>query len=511
MEKIVVKLDPVLTTEKGNRLPPHDKRSERAVLGSLMKKLCFLHFLFAFASLWLVRPAALAEARAGEREKQPPNLIYILADDLGYGDLGCYGQTALKTPHLDQMAAEGVRFTRHYAGSTVCAPSRCVLMTGLHSGHACIRGNGPGLLTAKDFTVAALLRQAGYKTGCFGKWGVGNPPPLDDPNRHGFDEFYGYVSMFHAHNFYPEFLVKNGREVPLRNRLYPEWKAKETSARKGGGVAEIAVDYAPQLIFEQALAFVRENRNRPFFLFYAPNIPHANNEGGREPRIGRNGMRVPNLGAFEKQNWPLPEKGFARMIQMIDDQVGELLALLKDLNIDEQTAVFFSSDNGPHQEGGHRMLFFDSNGPLKGMKRDLYEGGLRVPLIARWPKQFPAGIDSDLISGFQDMLPTFAALAEAPATRFTDGVSLAPTLLGNPASQIVHPHLYWEFYERGGKTAVLQGNWKAIRRNFLRNPQAPVELYNLTSDPGETNNVAAQHPALVRILSRIMTQEHSAP
>lgn len=255
MEKIVVKLDLVLTMEKGNRLPSHDERSERAVLGWRVKKLRFLHFLFTFALLWIVRSAASAEARAEEQEKRMPNLIYILADDLGYGDLGCYGQTALRTPHLDRMASEGIRFTRPYAGSTVCAPSRCVLMTGLHTGHARIRGNGPGLLTVEDFTVVALLREAGYKTGCFGKWGVGNPPPSDNPGRHGFDEFYGYVSMFHTHNFYPEFLVKNGREVPLRNRLYPEWKAKETSVRKDGGVAEIAVDYAPQLLFQPIFVY----------------------------------------------------------------------------------------------------------------------------------------------------------------------------------------------------------------------------------------------------------------
>lgn len=455
--------------KSGNRLPSHDERSERGVFDWRVKKIQFLHFLFTFALLWFVRSAA-AEARTQEQEKRTTNLIYILADDLGYGDLGCYGQTALKTPPLDRMAAEVVRFTRHYAGSTVCDPSRCVLMTG----HARIRANGPGLLTAEDFTVDTLLRQAGYKTCCFGKWGVGNPPPLGDHNQHGFDEFYSYVSMFHAHNFYPEFLVKNGREVPLRNRLYPEWKARESAAKKGGGVAEIAIDYAPQLIFDQALAFIRENRNRPFFLFHAPNLPHANNKGGREPRIGRNGMRVPNLGPFKKQNWPLPEKGFACMIQIMDEHVGELLALLKTLDIDEQTAVFFSSDNGPHQEGGHRMSFFDSNGPLKGMKRDLYEGGLRVPLIARWPKQFPAGIDSGLISGFQDMLPTFAALAGAPAPRFTDGVSLAPTLLGNPAAQIVPPISIGNSMSREERSPCYKATGRRCGETFSKTLKRPL-------------------------------------
>lgn len=440
-----------------------------------------------------------------------PNIIYILADDLGYGDLGCYGQQTLTTPHLDRLAQEGIRFTRHYAGSTVCAPSRCVLMTGRHTGHARVRGNGPGRLHPTDLTIASLLQNAGYRTGCFGKWGIGNPPPLNDPNQHGYDEFYGYVNMFHAHNFYPEFLIRNGQREPLRNRLYPDWQAKQTPEREGLGVAEHAVDYAPQLIFDEALGFIEQNAKTPFFLYYALNIPHANNEGGREERIKRNGMRVPDWGEFTDQAWPDQEKGFAQMIRTIDDHVGAILSQLDRLGIADQTAIFFSSDNGPHAEGGHKMPFFDSNGPLRGMKRDLYEGGVRVPFIARWPGHFPPNQESHLISGFQDIFPTFAALAGIQNHPATDGLSLLPTLSGRAGDQITHPHLYWEFYEQGGKVAVLQGNWKAVKRNFLKNPRASIELYNVDSDPEESKDLAKQHPALVNTLAGIMQKEHVDP
>ncbi|SVB15881.1 uncharacterized protein METZ01_LOCUS168735, partial [marine metagenome] len=353
-----------------------------------------------------------------------PNLIYILADDLGYGDLGCYGQKTLKTPNLDRMAREGMRFTRHYAGSTVCAPSRCVLMTGLHTGHARIRGNGPGQLLPGDITFAKVLQQHGYQTGCFGKWGIGSPPPLNDPQRHGFDEFYGYINMYHAHNYYPEFMIHNGRKVPLHNVLYDDWRAKRTGPREGAGVARVAKDYAPHLIADKMLGYIRDcakQKNKPFFVYYALNIPHANNEGGGEKRIERNGMRVPDWGSHANLDMPDQEKGFARMIDYIDRDVGNILALLKELGIDDNTMVMFSSDNGPHQEGGHKMPFFDSNGPLRGMKRDLYEGGIRVPFIARWPGNVPAKKVSHHISAFQDIFPTLLELTGIENKHRTDG------------------------------------------------------------------------------------------
>ncbi|MCG8649664.1 MAG: arylsulfatase, partial [Pirellulales bacterium] len=384
----------------------------------------------------------------------PPNIIYVLADDLGYGDLSCYGQTTLRTERLDQMAAEGIRFTRHYAGSTVCAPSRCVLLTGKHSGHASVRGNDGGLIGDQEITLAEMLREAGYRTGCVGKWGVGHPPPLDDPGRNGFGYFYGYVNMFHAHNFYPEFIVKNGSKIKLRNVLADRWRRTDGTGREGRGVAKTKLDYVPDLITAEALGFIERNRQEPFFLYYALNVPHANNEGGKD------GMEVPTFGKFSSRNWPNPEKGFASMIANIDRDLGKLLDKLKELGLDQNTIVFFSSDNGPHQEGGHRMDFFDSNGDLAGKKRDLYEGGIRVPLIVRWPGKIRPGKVSDHVSGFQDIMPTLAGIAgvEAPEN---DGISLLPTLLDKDSEQLKHPHLYWEFKEQGGKQAVLRDNWKA--------------------------------------------------
>jgi arylsulfatase A-like enzyme len=443
---------------------------------------------------WLSGAAAWAGGKASQ-----PNIVYILADDLGYGDLGCYGQKTLRSPQLDRMAGEGMRFTRHYAGSTVCAPSRCVLMTGWHTGHARIRGNGPGQMQPEDIAVAGLLQQAGYRTGCVGKWGIGNPPPLDDPQRQGFDYFYGYINMFHAHNFYPEFAIQNGRRVPLRNVVGERWKDSD-----GRGVAVARVDYLPDLITEQALQFIERNKHRPFFLYYALNVPHANNEAGKA------GMEVPDHGDFAARDWPEPEKGFASMIRNLDRDVGRLLDKLAELGIDERTLVIFTSDNGPHQEGGHQMPFFDSNGPLRGKKRDLYEGGIRVPMIARWPGKIEAGAVSDHLSGFQDMLPTFAELAGIRAPK-TDGISMVPTLMGRPSVQQQHPHLYWEFYEQGGKQAVVKGNWKAVRLNVVQDPEGPVELYDLAADVGEENNVADRHPEIAAEMRTIMQREHVDP
>ncbi|MBD3673946.1 MAG: arylsulfatase [Planctomycetaceae bacterium] len=452
---------------------------------------------------------SLSSALHAER----PNLIYILADDLGYGDLSCYGQSTLQTPNLDKMAAEGMRFTRHHAGSTVCAPSRCVLMTGLHTGHCRVRGNGPGQLQADDKTFAEELRKVGYKTGCFGKWGIGNPPPIDDPNRHGFDQFYGYVNMFHAHNYYPEFLIRNGKHEPLRNKLYPDYRDYSTGAKEGAGVAEVAVDYAPHLIADEFFSFVERNKDRNFFAYYALNIPHANNEAGREKRIDKNGLRVPEvIDSAKRRSWPVQEQGFATMIDQIDSDVGRLMALLKKLGIENNTIVMFSSDNGPHQEGGHQMEFFNSNGELRGMKRDLYDGGVKVPFIVWGPGRVPAGQTSDLLSGFQDIFPTMLDLAEVEGGYpQTDGLSLAPTLTGHPERQAKHEHLYWEFFEQGGKQAVVKGHWKGIRLGTLKNPDAPLELYHLKTDPSEENNIADQHPEIVKELATIMQREHVDP
>lgn len=436
---------------------------------------------------------------AGRCPAATPNIVYILSDDLGYGDLSCFGQATLRTPNLDRMAAEGMRFTQHYAGSTVCAPSRCALLTGLHTGHCRIRGNAMGsILTNADVTVAQLLKNAGYATGCVGKWGVGAPPPLNDPQLRGFDHFFGYISMWHAHNFYPEFIIRNGQQVALRNEVpeNPKWT-------DGRGVATKRVDYVPELVTEEALTFIEKNKARPFFLYFAMNVPHANNEAGKK------GMEVPEWGEFETKDWPEPEKGFASMIRNIDADVGRVLRRLKSLGLEDDTLVIFTSDNGPHQEGGHKADHFDSNGPLRGIKRDVYDGGVRVPMIARWPGKVPAGTTSDHVSAFWDMLPTFCELARVEVPLKTDGISIVPTLLGQADQQKKHEYLYWEFYEKGGRIAVRLGDYKGVRMNVLKNPDAPIELYKVTDDLEEQRDIAADHPGLVARVEKIMEEAHT--
>jgi len=457
---------------------------------------------FALSLATPVAPAAPAADR--------PHIVYILADDLGYGDLGCFGQATLETPHIDRLAAEGMKLTRHYAGSTVCAPSRCVLMTGRHTGHCSVRGNGRALLEEDEVTVAEMLRKAGYRTGCFGKWGIGHPPPRTDPNDRGFDEFYGYVNMFHAHNFYPEFLIRNGEIDELDNLLDDPWREKDGygrgEAKEGAGVAKVKKDYAPNLVTDEAIRFIEAGSDRPFFLYFALNMPHANNEAGREPY--GNGMEVPDYGPYAGEDWPAPEKGFAQMIRLIDGYVGRILAALESRGIADETLVIFSSDNGPHAEGRHDMTYFDSNGRLRGMKRDLWDGGVRVPTIVRWPGEVSAGSESDVLSGFQDVLPTLADVAGAEAPAGLDGVSLVPTLTGRPDEQERHDYLYWEFRERGGKRAVATSKWKALRLDTRKPEPLPTRLYDLENDPSETTDVAADHPEVVDRMEAWMEESH---
>ncbi|MBN2312471.1 MAG: arylsulfatase [Sedimentisphaerales bacterium] len=418
---------------------------------------------------------------------QKPNIIFILADDLGYGDLGCFGQKQIKTPNLDKMAAEGMKLTQHYAGSTVCAPSRCCLMTGKHTGHCTVRGNVDFLIKPDEMTVAKILRQAGYSTGCIGKWGIGHPSPPNGPRNNGFDFFFGYLSMWHAHNYYPDFLWKNGEKIPLRNVVRHPEKHYKKGQEDLVGLASKKVDYSHDLFTDEALAFI-ERQRRPFFLFLPYTIPHANNEA---KQFGEHGMEVPDYGIYKDRDWPEPEKGKAAMISRLDRDIGRIFAKLKALGIDEQTLVIFSSDNGPHKEGGVQPDFFDSNGPLKGTKRDLYEGGIRVPTIARWPGKIKAGTRCEHISAFWDILPTFAELAGAPVPEGIDGISMAPALMGQPQRQ--YEYLYWEFHEGRSQQTVRIGDWKALRRA----PSRPIELYHLESDIGEQNNVADAHPDIV--------------
>jgi arylsulfatase A-like enzyme len=429
---------------------------------------------------------------AAERAARP-NIVFILADDLGYGDLGCYGQKQIQTPHIDRLATEGMRFTQFYAGSTVCAPSRCVLMTGLHLGHCYIRGNAKLNLRPDDLTVAKVLKEAGYTTGLVGKWGLGHEGSTGVPTRQGFDEFFGYLDQHHAHNYYPSFLVRNEQRVPLQNLVPNEGEF-------GQGVAAKKVEYSHDLLAKDALAFIDRHKDDSFFLYLALTIPHANNEAGKQ------GMEVPELAPYAEQEWPEPNKAHAAMITRLDRDIGRLIERLKKHGLDERTIVFFSSDNGPHAEGGNNPEFFNSNGPLRGIKRDLYEGGIRVPLVVRWPGKIKAGSESDFIGSFADILPTAAALAGASIPEGTDGLSFLPALLGKSAEQKQHDFVYWEFYERGSAQAVRMGNWKGVVKPLGGDT---VELYDLTRDIGEEHNVAAAHPDVTARILAIVKEAHS--
>lgn len=430
-----------------------------------------------------------------------PNIIFILADDLGYGDLGCYGQQVIRTPNIDRMAAEGMLFTDAYAGSTVCAPSRCSLMTGLHTGHAYVRGNkeakpmGQLPLPEGTVTIPKLLQARGYRTGLIGKWGLGGPGSSGTPNRQGFDYFFGYLCQRHAHNYYPEFLYRNDQRVPLANKV-------ASDRDDGAGVATEKVEYSHDLIADEALQFIERNRQVPFFLYLALTIPHANNEAGRA------GMEVPSYGPYADEDWPEPQKGHAAMITRMDGDVGRLIDKLKELGIDGDTLVLFSSDNGPHAEGGADPAFFHSSGPLRGIKRDLYEGGIRVPLIARWPGRIVAGSGTDHVCAFWDFLPTCCDLAGAIPPDDADGFSFLPTLLGKPVYQRKHRYLYWEFHEQGKKQAVRMGYWKGVRLNVAADPDGPIELYDLRTDLGETTNVADENPEIVAQMAALMKAAH---
>lgn len=445
-------------------------------------------------SLMLIGLAIAIGTAARAADAPRPNIVFILADDLGYGDVGCYGQKRIQTPNIDRLAKEGLRFTDFYAGCTVCAPSRCVLMTGLHTGHAHIRGNAGKerpeiqVLRNSDVTVAEVLKTAGYATALCGKWGLGDERTVGTPNKQGFDYFFGYFNQFHAHNYYPAYLLKNEDRYPLKNVVPGEGPF-------GTGVATKQVEYSADLITAEALKWVEQHKSGPFFLYYSPTLPHANNEGGQ------NGMEVPDLGQYANTDWPAQQKAHAAMISRMDADVGRLMELIKKLGLDNNTLVLFSSDNGPHREGGNDPDFNDSNGPLKGIKRDLTEGGIRVPFIARWPGKIAPDV-SQFAGGFQDMMPTLAEAAGASSgvPSNIDGLSIVPTLLGEASKQKEHEYLYWTFYERGGGQAMRVGNWKAIQQPM----DAAVRLYDLGKDLGEEHDVAAEHPEVVAKLKAMM-------
>jgi len=439
-----------------------------------------------------------------------PNIVFILADDLGYGEVGCFGQKLMATPNLDRMAAEGMKFSSFYAGAPVCGPSRSVLMTGLHTGHTRIRGNAlqsnskAQILRAGDLTVSEVLQKAGYKTALVGKWGLGCEGSEGHPNRKGFDYFYGYLDHSHAHNPYPPFIVRNSERVPLRNGLVSGSDKGYTSGT-GAGIAASPVDFVPDLMTDEVLKWVASCKDRPFFLFWSLVTPHANNEG---TKFGR-GQEVPDLGDYKNRPWPQPDKAHAAIVSRMDADIGRLLDLLKKTGIDENTLIIFTSDNGHHREGGNNPKLFAAAGPLTGMKRDLTDGGVRVPTIARWPGTIPPGSEVRKAQGFADILPTFADLAGAtlPRPDQFDGTSFANLLRNVPGESPSRKPFYWEFHEMGFSQAVIiDERWKAIR---LKRRDAPIRLFDLQNDVAERNDLAAEHPDLVAKAKSLFESERT--
>ncbi len=472
-----------------------------------MHKKIFLALLFVsfvVCSCKLVKEDKNDQTALEMSTTRPPNVIYILADDLGYGDLSCYGQEKFKTPNIDRLAKRGMIFTQHYAGSTVCAPSRSALMTGMHTGHTIVRGNkevkpeGQYPLPDSTYTLSEMFKKAGYVTGAFGKWGLGYPGSEGDPNNQGFDVFYGYNCQRLGHNYYPGHLWSNQDSIVI-----PE----------NSGTDKIT--YAPDLIHEKTLKFIRDNRSSPFFLYVPSIIPHAElaapnalidkYRGKFLPERSYKGVDSGNdfrKGAYGSQKEA--HATFAAMIDLLDQQVGEIMKEVELMGIADNTIIIFTSDNGPHTEGGGDPDYFSSNGPFKGTKRDLYEGGIRVPMIASWPGKIEAGSVSDHVSAFWDVLPTFSEITKVEVPSNTDGISFMPEILGQKDIQKKHEYLYWEFHERGGRQAVRKGKWKAVRYGVLKNPNAPIELYDLSKDLGESTNIAEQHPEVVKVMEGIM-------
>lgn len=452
-----------------------------------------------------------------------PNVVFIIADDLGYAELGCYGQEKIRTPNIDRMSAQGMRFTDHYCGNPVCATSRCVLMTGKHSGHAYVRDNremknlvtktdeiptvfgGQEPIPESEVTLGELFKRQGYATAAFGKWGLGGVGTSGDPLSRGFDRFCGYNCQRHAHNFYPYYLVDD-RELRLL-----EGNTRDLTGQT----------YAPDVYADEALKFIRQHQDEPFFVYYPTIVPHLALQVPEDSLAEYKGQweDPPYEGGHGYLPHPAPRAAYAAMVTRMDRDVGRLMQLVKDLGLDDNTIFVFTSDNGPTYDrlGGSDSDFFASAGPLRGLKGSIYDGGIRVPCIVRWPNHVAAGGVSHLPTAFYDWMPTLMELIGAADTTpaASDGVSFAPTLLGHADQQTEHECLVWEFPGYGGQQAVRIGKWKGVRQNLLprgKNAPAPnldVELYNLEEDIGEAHNIAADHPNVVSRIEQIMREQHT--
>jgi len=449
--------------------------------------------------------AVLSQPPADTANNRKPNLVIILADDLGYGDLGCFGQTMLKTPHLDQMAKDGMRLTQFYAGGGSGVPSRCVLLSGKHGGRAAIRGNttSPAGLPVDQPTVASLLKKEGYATACIGQWGLGPEAKLTAPNDAGFDHFFGAVNLPHANNPYPEFLIRNGKVEALKNEAAPEWKKwQDPKLPHGGkGVAAKNVDYAPALIVSDALSFIRDNQKKPFFLYLALTAPHANGAAGEK------GLDAPDLGEFAAKDWPAAEKGFAAQVRDLDRDIGRVLGLLRELKLDQNTLVLFTSDNGPHNECGHKAEFFHSTGKMRGVKGELFEGSIRMPTIAWWPGTVTPDTQNDLQWYVGDLMATAADLSGAQIPAGLDSDSLVATLKGGEEKDKWKRKspLYWETYDGKTAEAVRFGKWKAIRSPMVT---GEIELYDMSNDTVEKRDYSKRRLDLTKHATNLLNKHH---
>jgi len=454
-----------------------------------------LRSLFSLSVSFFVTATSVTSAFA---EKLKPNIIYVLLDDAGIGDFSCYGQQKFQTPHIDRLASEGMKFTDHYSGSAVCAPSRAILMTGLHSGHSPIRGNaevmpvGQKPLPADTVTIAKVLQENGYSTGAFGKWGLGFPGSVGAPLKQGFDRFFGYNCQRNAHTYYPTWLYDDDEQIKLDGETY-----------------------SATLIMDEALEWIKSQgeKKTPFFCYLAITIPHAAMEAPEED-VASWRKKFPQFEnkkcRYGKSKTTNPAAQFVAMMTILDNGIGELLGTLKELGIDDNTIVLFSSDNGTHKEGGHMPDFFNSNGDLRGYKRDLFEGGIRTPFLVRWPKHIKPGAVSSHISAHWDTFPTLCELAGIKAPEPLDGISYMPTLLGKEG-QKKHAYLYWEFIERGGIRALRfgkNGQWKAVQLKMSNNPDAPIALYNLEKDPHEDKDLSKLHPEMIQTVKKAFKKEH---
>ena len=463
---------------------------------------------------------------AANAQNPKPNIIYIYADDLGYGELGSYGQTKIKTPNLDKMAAEGMRFTQHYSSAPVCAPSRCMLMTGKHGGHSYIRGNyemggfadstegGQMPLHEGAYTVAKMLKERGYSTALVGKWGMGVTGTTGSPLLHGFDYYYGYLDQKQAHNFYPTHLWENDQWDSLNNHFISvHTPIKDTLHATDADFAYYkGNDYAPAKMTEKAAAFIKKNQEKPFFLYLPYTLPHLSLQAPDEYVNRYRGLfdEKPYYGQKGYAATRYPRSTYAAMISFLDDQVGIIMKLVKDAGLDNNTIIMFSSDNGATFSAGVDTEFFNSVGGLRGLKMDVYEGGIRVPFIARWPGKIAAHSVSDLPAVQYDLFPTLAELTGKEVAGL-DGVSFLPTLMGKSSKQKLHEFMYFEYPENGGQVAVRMGKWKGVRHNVRKNPVSPWELFNIDSDRNETTDVSAQYPEIVQAMKVIAKREHIHP